>query len=1033
MPFSLQSLAFVVVFVHSLLASADVTGGKNCSCGFYDINTEQVFTDSIIVYFNESRSLPKDFVAEDYQHKYEKDWNAIYRQGADPANLQFNDSESLQLFVSPHTSDHLVNGAEIRTVRRDIQHGSFRTLLKSPRKTSRGSSMSMMWQYNETEVAEISVMNTNDPSRAWVGGFVGGEFTSRDLGVNFSTALNSTVADQDYTTLGGVLGNGSLNPWEYTEYRIDWTKELINFYIGGNLTRSILQKENQGMPSVPSPFYFKHWSTGNTYSMEGPPNAPSVANLGWIRMFFNSSSTTEDEHVDFAARCSIADACSMNDVSLRGSTPFTEHATQNWKQKGNKSVQRMPALWISVICISFSSFLLVHALIRRAPWRKQSMPASNGHTPPSAVEKVEPNPFESSEDALALQDPPSVPSSVMRPLSSNYSNTPTDDLAIERALSPDVSMWGGSTHGGPSRAGSVRFESRGTTPRVPSPYSSSFNTTMEELPPAYRSQVHLSKDGKTIAKQPSERTIAVALAPAPEDKIPMETVTESTMPAPRMRAHPPPPHERIDYLAGLVAVCALLVTVMHFGLTFVPGMVVPGAPIHYKSEFWARQIISPFILNQMWLGVFFTTSVRFLVAGYLRDGDMQHLAKAAVRRTPRLMIPVSTIALLEYFLVDCGATTYLRYLPSLTWSNWPYVTRFPTIGHFISEVLELIYLVPNAVPQITFNYCTGVLWTIAVQLQGSWLVLCGAIVVYEIHTPWKRMLYYIFCLVNHWYAQSWGSYLWLGLLLTDLDITYKYKRWLHARPLAYYPLITFCWLCVAIGFSVNLIANWTSFNFAAYEHNIHPDPSTGEPIWNTANAGYPAYFVPRLNGLLFAGGMQAIVELSPTVQYVLSRPFLLVLFPHIFTIYLVHGLVFWTWGSWLMIVIAERGFGFGINVTVVGITSYILLFAILPIITPIIEALGKDITALVWTTAIEKPPARRRTLFPFPDDLFKRREEKSDVESMGTTSLGSVASGSGRTTPSEKGKLKGKVKVREIEPCDNEGKGKEQVRSHWEK
>lgn len=110
-----------------------------------------------------------------------------------------------------------------------------------------------------------------------------------------------------------------------------------------------------------------------------------------------------------------------------------------------------------------------------------------------------------------------------------------------------------------------------------------------------------------------------------------------------------------------------------------------------------------------------------------------------------------------------------------------------------------------------------------------------------------------------------------------------------------------------------------------------------------------------------------------------------------------------------MVIIADRGFGYGINVTVVGISSYILLFAILPIVTPVIEALGKDITSLVWKIATEKSPARRPTLFPFPGDLFKRREEKSDAESAGT-----VHGGIGRASPNEQWKGKEKVDVKEF-------------------
>ncbi|KAF2263614.1 hypothetical protein CC78DRAFT_553953 [Lojkania enalia] len=953
--FYLQCLIFFLVSSFNVAANVLNAEQKNCSCGYYDTGTENFFTDSIIVYFNETNSLPDTFLAEDYEHKYEKDWNAIYRQGADPANVRFNKSGSLQLFLSPPTKHHLVKGGSIRTRRRDIHHGSFRTFIKSPRRTLPGSAMSMIWQYNETETTELSIMNTNNPSRAWVGTFVNGEFTTRNLGVNFTNALNNSTANRNYTTLSGFLGNGNVDLWEYAEYRMDWTKDYINFYVGGNLTRSVLHKDNKGMPSVPSPFYFKHWSTGNRFSMEGPPNRESVANIGWIRMFFNSSSMTKDARDKFRGRCLLTEACSMNDITLRGSTPYAAQATKKWKQAKSEDPKRMPAVWISVICISLSTFLLVHAFIRRAPWKRKSGPTIHGHPPVSAVESSGPpknpesNPIQDSNSPFEdPKNPFETPEHVL---------TSQDSLTLVHP-SPGTSVYTGSTPDGPSRTASIRFDSGGTTPCVISPYSSNFNNTLEEL---HSKGAYTAKHGNAASKNSSGQTNTTFDA-------------QSALPPPRMTAHPPSPRQRVDYLAGLVAMCSILVTVMHFGLTFVPAMIIPGAHEHHQSEHWAQQLIAPFILNQMWLGVFFTTSVRFLVAGYLKNGNMESIAKAAVRRTPRLMIPVTTVALFEYFVIDVGATTYLRYIPSITWSTWPYVTRFETIGHFISGILELIYLIPNAVPQITFNYCTGVLWTIAVQLQGSWLVLIGVIIVYEVKSPWKRMGFYVFALINHWYAQSWGSYLWFGLLLTDLDITYKYKEWLHKRPFAYYPLILSCWICVAAGFAANMIPNWIDFNFLTYENNIHPDPNTGEPYWNTDKAGYPEYYTPRLNGLLFAAGMQAIVELSPTVQWVLSLPFLLVLFPHIFTIYLLHGLVFWSWGSWLMIFMADRNIGYSISVAIVGVTSYMLLFLILPIVTPIIEALGKDTTALVWMTATEKSPPRRRTLFPFPDDLFARRE-----------------------------------------------------------
>ncbi|KAF1836633.1 hypothetical protein BDW02DRAFT_520792 [Decorospora gaudefroyi] len=962
---------FGAAFVHFLPALAEVSSRQgNCSCGFYDSQTRELFTDSVIIYFNETTNLPSDFVAEEYVQNYGKDWNALYREGADPSNLRFNNSSSLELVVQPATDDHLVKGASLRTTRRDIQHGSFRTLIKAPDQWARGTATSMMWKYNESEITELSVMNTNSHEDPWVGTFVNNEFTARDLGMNFSQLLSQPTANRNYTTLGGGLSNGSVDPWKYTEYRIDWTADYINFYIGGNLTRQVLHQDKEGMPSVPSAFYFKHWSTGNRYSMRGPPEKrESVAEIAWIRMFFNSSSMSQRAREDFVVRCPLTEACSMDDTALRGSSPYADVATEEWVQNPPKDITRILALWVSVSCIAFSTLLLIHTLIRRlTPKINKDIrkPVSVSPSVSTTDENQDEDPLELIAYTLSSSDNNSVHNSANGSSPSSHKHNSVDKIAIEKLEPcPGTSTLGGSTpKDGPSRHNSVLFDSRG-----PTPFDSNFNTTREELYPPLPEMQPVGQDSQLTLTGP--RTVINA----PEDKIAMETVTESALPAPRMHIQPPPPRQRIDHLAGLTALCSLVVTLMHFGLTFVPAIVQPGAHAHSASEPWAQRIIGPFLLNQMWLGVFFTTSVRFLTVPYLRKGKMDDIAKAAVRRTPRLMIPVASIALLEYFFIDVGATKFLKYIPSLTWSTWPYVTRYNNFAQYLSEVLELVFLVPNAIPQITLHYCTGVLWTIAVQLQGSWLVLLGVVVVHEIKTPQKRMCYYAFCLISHWYAQSWGTYLWLGLLLTDLDVTYKWKPYLKARPLAHYATLTFFWCCVGAGFAVNVVPNWidTDFNFSTAERGIHPDAATGEAVLNTDSAGYPAYYTPRLNGLLFAGGMQAVVELSAAVQWFLStRPFL-ILFPHVFTIYLLHGLVFWTYGSWLLVFLADRGFTYGVNVAIVGVTSYALLFCSLPIVTPVIEALGKDVTALVWMTAQQKSPPRRRTLFPFPEDLFTGR------------------------------------------------------------
>lgn len=148
------------------------------------------------------------------------------------------------------------------------------------------------------------------------------------------------------------------------------------------------------------------------------------------------------------------------------------------------------------------------------------------------------------------------------------------------------------------------------------------------------------------------------------------------------------PKKRVDYLAGLVAVSSLLVTAIHFCLTFVVGTVNAGAFTHYYSETIARKFLNSYFLNLLWIGPFLMTSTRFLVASYLRTGELLPVAEKTVGRAPRLMIPVVAMVLLEYFLINAGATKWLEYLPSITWSTWPFTSGFTNFGNFISEVGE---------------------------------------------------------------------------------------------------------------------------------------------------------------------------------------------------------------------------------------------------------------------------------------------------------------------------------------------------------
>lgn len=229
----------------------------------------------------------------------------------------------------------------------------------------------------------------------------------------------------------------------------------------------------------------------------------------------------------------------------------------------------------------------------------------------------------------------------------------------------------------------------------------------------------------TLPGTPAERSTTDLLRAAPNDSATW-IVPEGSAAMANPGAKPTPvpagvprARTRIDYLAGLVAIASLLVGCEHFMLTFTPHVVEQYLPDHYASEDWARHTIGPFFFNEVIVGLFFTTSTRFLCSGFLKGGNLKTIAEKMVCRAPRFMIPISAIITFEYFMVDNGAVTYLEYLPSITWSTWIGISNYKNFGWFLDETLQMLYIIPNAAPQLISNYCTGVLWTVSASHRST--------------------------------------------------------------------------------------------------------------------------------------------------------------------------------------------------------------------------------------------------------------------------------------------------------------------------
>ncbi|KAM0310300.1 hypothetical protein ACHAO8_008250 [Botrytis cinerea] len=1071
---SILSLLSTAAFsVHAQSSSTPtIASSDDCSCGYYDIVTGNLFTESLITYFNETDTLSDDFILQSYENKYEKDYNSIFRQGSNPVNIKLLNSSSLaskkddstsqvvsrslssqhtssntthgnipktaseedgnssmdndpvslfspsarssnsslKLSVDPPNSDHLVTGGSIKTVRQDIQYGSARAYLRPSSQGVGGTSLSMMFRYNESESMEMNIMNTNQNSTAWVTSLIHSEFPNPSLGTNFSTFAEKNIS-----------------LYNYNEFRLDWTKNEVHWYIGNVLVRSI-SKKNSSVPSTPSPFFIKHWSTGNPYSMQGPPISISDANIGWVRLFFNSSLMNSTHHADFNARCNLRVACSMENTTLRGSSSFPSAAVSPWEHHVAHGTLRWVAIWFSVGCMVSTLTALANALLRLKLFKK-----------------AEENPQRSTEDDTSAISPPSPPYAYSR--NASLTPAPSYRTRIESYNSGTSTLVSSFNFPTASHSGERGLSGIGSVDHIYSQVDHEWNTSgsssgdnsdnaisINELPPilspsvpnspnSSRSEIDIKDKSKRVSGLDSNNaanTLDHITLDIESNAINQQYQKESqfrldgknitnTFPTSAFSTHesasPMETSQRVDHLAGLITIAAINVTVLHFCLTFVPAVIAPGAFAHYSAEIWINKTIVPFFLNQGALGLFFTTSARFLITPFLHDGDLSSISSKIVSRVFQIMLPVLIFALLEYFLILSGATYYLPFLPSITWSTWPYVIPFPHIGYLLNEVIALAYTIPNAVPLITFNYCTGVLWTIPVIIQGSWTTLLAILLITSIPTPKKRFPFYVFSLLINWYSLSWSSFFWVGILLTDLEVTYHMPRYLHKYPLIYYPLILTLTILALLALSADTFNQWLDYSIIAKETLIHPDPSTGLPATITHNSGYPGYpgyWVPHFNGLIFCTAIQCLASISPLVQSFLSAKHLMLLFPHVFSMYLFHGMIFWSLGSWVCLTL-NNILPYWAVLIVTAVVCYTVLFLSLPMLSLIAGLFGKGLAGDIKRDSREEPLKGRPTLTPFGRDWLNRngmidgipvvtveastevnKVEKTDTERKGT-------------------------------------------------
>jgi hypothetical protein len=775
---------FITIAISCTLPAL-ATDVSECNCGFQDDQTSSVYTDSLIVYFNETDEIdPAIFQAEDFAHKKEQGWNSLYKIGASSNNARFTNTtnngsrtKSLEMVLDPANEGHLVNGASLQSTRRDIQHGLFEAAMKPAGQWTGGTVLSYGIYFNRSNNAGFGFMNSDKPVDAHVSNLVNGEWPAPDLVTNFT-----------------IMESAGLDPWNsFTDVHFSWNKSEVAFELADNTTRLVTKKQRT-LPTAGQALQIKVWSIGDRTFGQGPPlHNASRSHILWVRAFFNSSAMTEPQHSAFDQRCAPAPRCLTSDVSLRGYTSYSPASQLPWNEPPKNRGIRTLAGVVAACCSSFGIIALMNVFLRRTPWRKL-WPKT------SYIAAITPSPA------------PTVSHSKATSIGSG-----SDEVApitpISGAQTP-LPLYGSQTHGSgvytpaPSYStAALSLHHTASLDNLATTNSSDQSFRLDDLPPSPRrivfshtksddgmlkkalhrisemSQIDAnddehckpldvgkaaSKDANAITQIPEQlatlgekhfhdpivtvteygKAVATSVKSIEEHKNTAEVIIAPVVPTAA-------PTKRVDYLSGLTTVACIGVTLHHFGQTFWPFVIEGYGPTaHYPTvEHWLHIFVGGIILSNLWIGPFFLTATRFLSANYLKHGNLEDIAKKELRRAPRLFVPIIIISLLQYFLISMGLTSALQWLPSVTYSSWPYVVAQSNFAVYANNIVELAYQIPNSVPEILPHYCIGVLWTIPVQLQFTYVVLAATVVIRDIRNPRKRFGVYAVVILAGWYAR----------------------------------------------------------------------------------------------------------------------------------------------------------------------------------------------------------------------------------------------------------------------------------------
>ncbi|KAF4547189.1 putative glycosyl hydrolases family 16 protein 9 [Elsinoe fawcettii] len=292
MYWSSKSAFVAAVMVSSITAQTLSPPAEKTDAG-YVVEDAGTFNTMFEVDFTTASALPEGFVPSTNPVGKGR---APYGRRFYESNIKFNAGDSVSLLVQPGVVNGEISSGEFRTSYKDILYGSVRTVAKAS--AVAGTCHGFFSYLNDTQETDIELLTT-DLSKIW--------FTNQALTANTEAISETAPAPDDLTAA-------------FHEYRIDWLKDRVRFYIDGQFTKEL----TKNVPNLASGWIWNNWANGDPGWSGGPPEELNDLRIKSITAYWNRTGRDGDASAGSSNTPSTIKARSTSAKSKSSTTTSTK-------------------------------------------------------------------------------------------------------------------------------------------------------------------------------------------------------------------------------------------------------------------------------------------------------------------------------------------------------------------------------------------------------------------------------------------------------------------------------------------------------------------------------------------------------------------------------------------------------------------------------------------------------------------------------------------------------------------------------------